>query len=354
MQILRDINAIREEWSSFEAEQVSAYQSFDWYRCWLEAGASGPRSKPMALLWHDRFHKPSVLLPLILTEKYGIKLAIFAGEKHSNLNMPLVKSHIEESRVSFKREILRQEGLDAILLTAMPAEGLQWAQNLEPSLTWRHSADRFSSDLSSLGLMRTEFWTREEKRHARAKKALDYRISTTASEDTWILGEFAKQRAAWSNSRRIPDLFSKLETKRFFEILSMEKGSGFRLHYLKSGHCVAAIAATMRRSAGEWLMFISYNPNPNISKLSPGRYLLTEVIRQAQNDGFSEFDFGLGDAHYKAQFHTRQNSMHSASFAITMRGALVTTGIAAVAETKRHLKKYPSFVQWLRLRLPRR
>ena len=76
-------------------------------------------------------------------------------------------------------------------------------------------------------------------------------------------------------------------------------------------------------------MFISYDPDPDIARSSPGELLLCAVLRDACARNLSAFDLGVGDARYKTTFCDESERLAEALYAPTWAGRLAAPFFAA-------------------------
>lgn len=344
MRLLHTLQEIEEAWVEYDDFQASPYQSFAWYREWLESVAHRRGAAPLAIIWDDERGQPLMLLPLVCVRRYGLRIATFAGDSHSNLNMPLLGKRIITPTVIFDRSILKSAGIDAIILKAMLH---QFRNELNPLLhngAWRHTADRFVLSLTKSNLA-GRYWNRHEKRKKNARY-INHHVSTgDALNGRELLRTFFEQRQVWSAIRNIPDVFDDPSIMNFFEQLYSNSLSGMRLHYLTANQKVVAVAGTLRRSDTEALMFVSYERESKVAKLSPGLFLIGEAIQCAQRDGMILFDFGLGAAEYKERLGAQQIEIYSTAHGISVLGKMFCQTIRMIEHLKRRAKRHPNLIR---------
>ena len=341
MKLITDLLDIEEHWKGFQSDPASPYQSFSWYCHWLRAAERSSSGRPMAVVWGDEPAQRNGLLPLVITSCCGIEVARFVGGKHSNYNMPLLQAPATaiSPKYCFDKTALLSNGIDAIVLTSMPASGLRWALATRPTATWRHTADCFVTDLSIDKYVEANIRFQSGSKRTRARRLFKFHTPQNPAECAKILSEFARHREAWSTAKRIPNEFAEPAVLETFLRLAVDPSSGMRLHYLEHESQMVAIAATLKTDSHESLMFISYDAHSETAKLSPGLYLISELLSRARQSGVRYFDFGLGESNYKERFGAQRVETYCAGFGLSMKGKLYVQVVAAVGSLKRRIKK---------------
>ncbi len=91
------------------------------------------------------------------------------------------------------------------------------------------------------------------------------------------------------------------------------------------------------------------------AQASPGQLLLHYVLERSCSEGFSHFDFGMGDEPYKAVWADRSHALQTLYRVETPRGLPAIAAMKGAAEAKRFVKGRPRLfaaVKTLRTRLP--
>ena len=89
--IFSDIDAAASIWRSLENQHhlLTPYQRFDFLRPWQTLVGANEELSPLIAVAYDRDHVPLLLLPLVIKQSRGIRIAQFMGGKHATFNMAL-------------------------------------------------------------------------------------------------------------------------------------------------------------------------------------------------------------------------------------------------------------------------
>lgn len=132
----------------------------------------------------------------------------------------------------------------------------------------------------------------------------------------------------------------------------MDPQSGVEISCLHVGDTVAAVAGTIVGRSRMSLMFVSYDAGSPIATHSPGARLIRELIVDARRRGLEVFDFGLGEASYKAQLGAEVEPSAVLIRAVTLRGWFGARVLDGQRRVKITLKKHPRLLSaLLRLKL---
>src|SRR4051812_11332256 len=127
IEIAATLDDVETVWRDFEREATaSPYQRFDWMRAYATAMIGGAGSLRVSIL-RDAAGWPLMILPLVLSRRYGLRIAAAVGGKHANFNLPLVRPAFARSLGPLRarailRDIARQLGADALLMPNAPVE----------------------------------------------------------------------------------------------------------------------------------------------------------------------------------------------------------------------------------------
>lgn len=329
----------------------SFYQSEIFLQAWLENCAAQDRATPFFIVARDEAGAPVALLPLGLFRVGPLRVAQFLGGKHSNYNLGLFRK--EENWSGRELRALLQEAARATAggphlyrLTNLP---LRWRGGDNPLAKLDHQpaasrayATRLPADGDAFLAGRLSADTRKKLRKKEKRLAgsatLRHMRAAGVDEKQKVLDAFFRQKSGRTGWR-----LSEAEAearRRFFAALAAGEG-GLELHALALDDKIIAVfgaGASGDRMQG---LFISYDPDPEFAKSSPGEILLTRVLRDACARQFSAFDLGVGDARYKAAFCDEAETLVEALYAPTAAGRLALPVFSLAAHMKKAIKRRP-------------
>ncbi|MFY9294839.1 MAG: GNAT family N-acetyltransferase [Methylorubrum rhodinum] len=324
------------------------YQRLAWFTTWVRTAGAERGEAPLIIAAYDDEDRVTLLLPLVVRSRLGLKVAFFPGGKHANFNMPLLRPGLSlcDAQVEWLlSEVSRlQPDLDLLLLEAMPPAWESVNNPLIGSSARPHSAS--GSLLSSSAQGDFDASARRRKERWRDRQMLQHGAvtvhrATSITETSQALAAFAAQKAGWCKTRGIEDPFRAPGVLAFFNALAVEPTSGFELYCLTVGDTEAAVAGVLLGRTRASLMFVSYDAGSPVAAYSPGIRLIQEVIADTRQRGFAEFDFGLGEGGYKARFGAQLELSAVLIRPLTPRGRLGALLVEGKRLTKIVVKRQP-------------
>lgn len=364
VEVHHGLEGVTSQWRELEkAGTASPHQRLAWFKAWIQTAGTARGEAPLIVTATDKQARTTLLLPLVVRSRFGLTVASFAGGRHANFNTPLLRSGLALDAGQVERlfsEISRlRPDLDLLVLEAMPPAWEGVDNPLVGSSARPHSAS--GSLLSSTEPGRAfDIPARRRKERWRDRQMLQHgavAVQRAASpvEATRALMVFAAQKADWFKTRGIEDPFQVPGVLDFFNALAIEPTSGFELYCLTVGDTVAAVAGIILGRSRVSLMFVSYDAASPVAAYSPGIRLIQEVMAVTRQRGFAEFDFGLGEASYKARFGARLEPSVVLTRALTPRGRLGALVVESQRRAKIAAKRRPwlaGFLTRLQSRMP--
>jgi CelD/BcsL family acetyltransferase involved in cellulose biosynthesis len=354
VEVFDDPARVLDAWRDLSPEICgSFYQGESFLLAWLDSFAAREKARPFFILARDQGGAPLALLPLGLFRFGPLRIAQFLGGKHSNYNLGLFRADWAFS-ASDLATLLRaaagavRDGPHLYRLANLP---LSWrgAANPLTLLPYRPAASnafatRLAGDGEAFLAARLSADARKklrkkEKRLA-AMGALHYFRAVSAQEAEQIIDAYfahKSRQGAGHVAREHVDA-----TMDFYRALaSRDAGRVMEFHALAlDGRIIAALGAG--RNGGRLQgMFISYEPDPEIARSSPGELLLSHVLRDACARGLSSFDLGIGEARYKMAFCDEAERLADVLFAPTALGRVAAPFFAFAAAAKAAIKRNP-------------
>jgi CelD/BcsL family acetyltransferase involved in cellulose biosynthesis len=357
IEIAATLDDVETLWRNFEREATaSPYQRFDWMRAYATAMIGGAGSLRVSIL-RDAAGRPLMILPLVLSRRYGLRIAAAVGGKHANFNLPLVRPafarSLEPCRArAILRDIARQLGADALL---MPNTPLEWGGEPNPFAVGGQASPsnayrlRLGSEAEATLVRACSSNARKKQRNkerglAKLGEVAILEARTGADVDL-ILGEFFRQKRTRFLELGITDPFVDAQAQVFLRRACIDGLADGRpaieLYALTLDGAVIAVfggAADGERLSG---MFISFENADEIARCSPGDLLVSHVIRRQCERGRSVFDLGVGEARYKRTFCDEVDELVDLVVPATATGQVYAALTGAVIGAKRRLKASP-------------
>ncbi|MGL4241711.1 MAG: GNAT family N-acetyltransferase [Beijerinckiaceae bacterium] len=357
-------------WLSLQVSGAATpYQTLGWQRAAFATLHADDRAAIVTL--KDRAGRTMLLLPLAIRRKAGVAIASFPAGKHANYNMPLfnadgVAGIAAEELSGVLAEAARQAGIDLYALRNQPFE---WTGQRNPLAMLPHQSAASSGWRAALsedgeayiaGLMSSE--SRKKLRHKERKLAelgpVTYAEAVTPDEARGVIAAFLRQKHERFATLGIDNPFSDDAVVRFLDCVAAQPLAAgapapVSLFAMMAGTRILAVFAGAVHAGRFSGMFTSFDPDPAVSRFSPGDLLLLNLVKTMCARGLSGFDLGVGDAAYKTNYCPIAEPLFDSILPMTLKGRAAALALATGLRAKTALKRHEALARPVR-RLLRR
>lgn len=333
-----------------EACPGSGYQARRWVEPWMRVVGRARNAESLFILARDAKDSPALLFALSVASRSGLRVAAYAGDRDSNVNMPLLRPDVRMDATTIRTILLdgaRQTGVDAFGLLNQPVE-------------WRGAAHPMSalggqpspSFLHSTGLEETGETLLASRLSAEDRKRLRWRLrkleafgpvslltARAPDEARLIIEAFRSQKKIRIEAMGAAGGFDVDLACAFMEAAAVSDEPGVELHALVAGERVAAVYCGVTHNGRFHAMVNSYAVERDLARASPGEIITTLLLQNLCDRGFAEFDLGVGEAEYKRSWCERQEPMFDTFVGVSARGKAYCIAQGAKLRTKRVIKQ---------------
>jgi len=354
------MGTIAREWDELQGRAVtSAYQRRDFLDAWINHAATPAGQTVRIGVVRNETGRLVALLPFAVRKRWGFCVAGYLGGAHSNLNMPIVDPAFGRDLDRRAIEALLHDyclaaGADVLVLANQPAE---WLGQPHPfaCLTSQPSPDslmRIETTASYEGYSEGQLSKDARSKLRRKTKKVEDLGATlltaqTAAETDLLLTAFLDHKARRLAAMGADDPFAVPGVAAFLREAALAEG-GLQLFGLVSDGKVHAVAGWVRQGEQASLMILSYDPQSDLARYSPGEVVLSRILASHLGQGLRHLDFGLGDERYKSTWSNASTAMFDAIFAVTGRGALYAQAQRARTGAVRMIKQNQALYGWLK------
>ena len=362
-----DVWSSLERWRGLEQNAVmSPYQNSSWILAWYKDTEQNSQSERQVFAvegWQG--DNLVFILPLQITNKFGIKICKWFGPKYQNLNSGIFDKYwlTSQGYVNFS-EVLSQIAelhgdIDIFQLEKQPLETGNITNPLaDVGYGIIHSDPIFIAKIGSnfKNWEESKRSKNSRKRLAKKRNALQIKVglvttqrATTRYEIWNAFDTLFSQREIARNVRALPNPISSdsdLPALKEAAIAGLNSQNGLRVYTMNSGASVLAVNCFITHD--ERASAILSSMDEDLAKFSVGRLTERDTLELLSIDGFSVVDFGLGDDRYKQEWATREQVYDN--FVTTTRfGHLARYMLVAIGLFKRMIKRSASFKKAIRL-----
>jgi CelD/BcsL family acetyltransferase involved in cellulose biosynthesis len=341
VEAVRELDAVRDEWSQLAQETGSIFSTWEWASVWLRRRRAGHELLLRAI--RDPEGSLRALVPLYLWSTRPFRIARFVGHGPADELGPVWRAGEREAAARATWEIAERERLDLVLAELLPS-GEEWrhalgcgalAREASPTASLEGGWDAYISRRSAN--FRQQL--RQRERRLGDRYDVRFRLATEADRlesDIDLLFDLHARR--WSRSSP----FVRWESfHREFARIASERG-WLRLWVLELDERPVAAWYGFRFAGVE--SYYQAGRDPAASEDSVGFILLAHTIREAAGDGMREYHFLRGDEPFKARFADGDRGLETLACmrgvrgriaAEAMRMGLRSTGVQSVVRSLR-------------------
>jgi CelD/BcsL family acetyltransferase involved in cellulose biosynthesis len=312
---LGDLQEIEGDWRRLAESRGNAFLTPEWFRCWFEHYGDG--GSPFIPVVRDAGGRLKGLLPLVIAGSGHPRVCRIAGANIGDRFHPVSRPGDEEEVAAAAGEALGSTARPWSILALDHAEAqTSWVDTLARSTGARlRSLKRRPDPLPMLDLSGHSTWDaylasrssnlRQQIRRFRRRAENEHSLRLRRTEH---LGQLAPDMQCFfhlHDLRREGQGGSSLGTDRArsfhrsFAASCLERG-WLRLWFLELDE--QPVAAWYGWRLGGRYSYYNSGFDPSWSSLRPGLLMMAGVIESALEESAAEFDFLLGDEHYKLRF----------------------------------------------------
>lgn len=333
-------------------------QGLPWVRNWIR---EHPETGIIATL--SRNEQPVFALALEIVALGPLRIARFMGGCHANGNFPATgPAWLDQAKPAAFETLFHalsqfRPAIDAVLLDrllpksdALPVPHANPLLVLSPSDSPDISlAVNLSAGFETL-IARPDGKGKHKRYRAQARKLAAAgacrRIEAgTPEQIDRLLDAFFEMKAARFAGMGITDVFAPPDVRAFFRNLFTESlrepSPPFVLHGLEVGGKLRAITGSSRCGNRLICEFGSISED-ELGHLSPGNFLFFDNIREASEQGFTIYDFSIGDEPYKRQWCDMEIRYLETIIPLTAAGKAYAIAYRQQARLKARLKQSPT------------
>jgi CelD/BcsL family acetyltransferase involved in cellulose biosynthesis len=324
-----DIEAAREDWTRLADAAGSPFSTWEWASAWWRQLGAGRELFLHRVRTADG--RVAAILPLYLAKARPLRTLRFVGHGPADQLQPVCAPEDRKVAADALKGLLRDGlgGWQAAILDRLPGdEG--WAELVDGPVVDRKASPTlvtegldFEDFLRSRSRNFRDQVRRRERRLAR-EHDLRYRLCDDPERLDADFDELLRLHGArWggeSGSFEPP----RDEFHREFAHAALRRG-WLRLWSLELEGRVAAVWLGYRMGGSEW--YYQAGRDPELEREAVGFVLMAHTIREALNDGMSQYRLLLGGEAYKDRF---SNADHGLETVLLARGAKGRAARAAV------------------------
>jgi CelD/BcsL family acetyltransferase involved in cellulose biosynthesis len=359
--IFTDLDQAEAAWRSLELQHhlSTPYQRFDFLRPWLRMVGARAGLRPLVVVAYDRDRAPLLLLPLVLRQELGVRMAHFMGGKHATFNMALWNRDFAAvaSRADLDIVFAAIHEREAVDVLAFDQQPLTWQDLPNPMGLFRRQPSINDCPLITIvpgtpattrvsHSMRQRLKTKERK--LQALPGYRYHVAAGDADIKRLLDAFFRIKPLRMAEQNLPNVFAEPGAEDFIRDACMARLSGggrvIDIHALESDGEVIAVFAGVADGTRFSMMFNTYTVSA-ISRYSPGLILVRHIVDHYAERGYRSLDLGVGSDGYKKLFCKANEPIFDCFIPLSPRGSAAAVAMSASSRTKRLVKSSPALLR---------
>ena len=325
IKIFSELNSsLKKDWQDLELNSHNyCFQCYDWFENWVNNYRINNKNCSLrtAVIKHET--RVICIFPFEIEKKFKLKILKWAGNKLTDYCSPVLSKDFNLDKKSFihlfKRVINDIKNIDIIYLIKQPEYIHElknpftlFLNNYEDSKTYYILLPQ-RWNIYKNQILKKEFHLQNVRKKKSLKKLgnLKFKIANNISEKTRLLNELFLQKNIRLGTKNIKDI---LESKDFQFYNEFEKKNLYNikthLSSLELNDELIAVHWGIIYKKRFYYLLLSMKEG-KLSRYSPGRLLISLLIRWAISKKFEIFDFTLGEEDYKKSWSNKNSSLHN-------------------------------------------
>ena len=358
--IFSDLVQAETVWRSLEAQHhvSTPYQRFDFLYPWQLMVGTREGLRPLVVVAYDRDHAPLLLLPLVLKQRWGVRIGHFMGGKHATFNMALWNRDFAAAASRADLDVLfaairERAGVDVLALEQQP---LSWRDLPNPMSLLPHQPSVNDCPVMPMapGAPATTRISHSVRSRLKAKerklKALPgyrYHVATSDRDIERMLDAFFRIKPLRMAEQNLPNVFAEPGVEDFIRkaCITPLAGGGrvIEIHAIESDSELVALFAGVADGYRFSMMFNTYTVSAS-SRFSPGLVLIRHIVDHYAERGYHALDLGIGSDGYKKLFCKAIEPIFDCFVPLSPRGAAAAMVMSTAGRAKRLVKNSPALL----------
>lgn len=356
------LTEVENVWRALEARGVdSPGQCFDFVRIWTETFEIPRQSQLFVAV--EIGGRPLMAIALERKKRFGLSILAPFATHHVGVNAPLVDRErmallSDEDRTMIWARIRRVLDADVILFGKTIGDDLP----LFPGASAIHVDCLFRAEFESWEDCNAQQLSRSRRKHDKQQAAKLAALGEVAYEEisaeqgaAEAMDVLFRDKAARFAEQGITDPFASPQVRAFYRSAFCADGTmKGHMQVLRLDGAVVAARYNLVSGTRMFCLISSKSPDPTLQPGSPGKQVLSQLMRRIYDSGMQSFDMGAGLTDEKRHWCNVQKDLFEVMMPATGKGrlfiALLSIKPALKAVLKRNAHAY-ALLRALRARL---
>ena len=326
-------NELRNYWQDFEGLSSGyCFQSFDWFETWFETFKIKEKKSLIQIVVVKNKLKIISILPFEIKKKNSLNMLKWAGDQHSDYCSPLISKDFIFNNENFTyifKEILKKiVKIDIVFLEKQPKQinlmdnpFVSYLKNYTDSKTYSILLPTKWDEYNKKNLKKDFYLqNKRKKKNLKREGVLNFKRFDLPERMCEIIDKLFIQKNLRLTSKGLPNLSTSSQLK-FYKSLSLRKNKYIKIHLnaLTFNKELIGIHWGLVYQKRFYYLLLSMDQE-KLKRFSPGRLLISFLIRLSISKRLEVFDFTLGSESYKKSWSNRSSYLFNHISAYSVKG----------------------------------
>ena len=364
IKVYRSLNSeLKEHWQNLEQESCGyCFQSYDWFENWTNTFRISNNKHSLCIVVVFFKSKVLCIFPLEIERNFNLSILKWAGGDQADYCGPILSKTFsinKEQFVSLWEKIIESiSAVDIVYLCKQPeyVEDMQnpfvlHLKNYRDSNIYHILLPKTWKEYTN-SILKKNFLLQNLRKKKQLKKLgnLKFRIATTKVDKDKFIDSLIDQKNKRLSSFGHKDVF-KLKNLNFYKEFENKQLRKIKTHVsslILNDELIAIHWGVIYNNRFYYLLLSM--KEGNLGRYSPGRLLISLLVRWSISKKLKIFDFTLGEENYKKNWSNSTSGLFNHVRSNTLRGFLIyflikTKLILKSLDKKNYLRKIILFVK---------
>lgn len=334
IKIFTELNqSLKNDWNSLELNSSNyCFQTYDWFDHWVNKYRKNNKENLLQVVVIKKNSRLQCILPFEIESKFKIKVLKWASNNQTDYCSPIISKDFDPSKETFinlfKKIIKEIKNFDIIYFTKQPEyinsiknPFTNFLKNYEDSKIYYINLPKTWDDFTSITLKK-DFHLQNLRKKKSLKKLgnLKYKVLINPDEKKKYLDELFIQKNIRLSSRNIKEAFKLIDFEFYkeFEKISL-KNISTHVSSLELDNEIIAIHWGIIHKNRFYYLLLSMKEG-KFKRFSPGRLLISLLIRWSISKKLKIFDFTLGEEDYKKSWSNSEFILYNYIYLNNIKG----------------------------------
>ena len=309
---LADLPVRRDQWNALVAETAGAtvFQTYEWFECWWAAFGYG-RELFLVTMWEGELL--AGVAPLMIQRRFGVRRLEFVSTSNADYQDFILGKRSAELLPALMRFVCEQRtAWDMMVLRNVPTESPTFAllpeivRALGLGVTDTERVDcptiKIASRPDEIRKLLNRYSLRRRIKGLRQRGELAFTRCTTTEQLDRYLPRFFDQYVARRRGSTAAVVFQQLDVRAFYDSLARSLLRSGWLHFSVLECAGRQVAFHFGFEFDGRLYWYKPSFDPSFARNSPGKVLLSFLIRDASERQLQELDLTVGTEAFKYRY----------------------------------------------------